>query len=259
MAKSNDLFSGGFSGRMGNVIGYMWRGKACVRSMPTHYRDARSEMQLQQRELFRQTIRFASRAQRVLRLGLMMPSLDAHVTEYNYFLRINKRCFSLVDGNLQVDCENLVLSEGPVAPVAFYAPRLLDEVTISIDFEKNPLHRRVSSDDNVYLAAYCPEMGGFDLSAPVARRHNQLVMNLHREWAGKEVHLWGFVRDSKGRTSMSQYIGCGILSIDEWPEPETDESIIDEYLDDMPATYPADVAEATARGAGNSFSRHNYP
>ena len=232
MAKSNDLFSGGFSGRMGNVIGYMWRGKACVRSMPTHYRDARSEMQLQQRELFRQTIRFASRAQRVLRLGLMMPSLDAHVTEYNYFMRINKRCFSLVDGNLQVDCENLVLSEGPVAPVAFYAPRLLDEVTISIDFEKNPLHRRVSSDDNVYLAAYCPEMGGFDLSAPVARRHNQLVMSLH---------------------------GCGILSIDEWPEPETDESIIDEDLDDMPATYPADVAEATARGAGNSFSRHNYP
>ena len=93
MAKSNDLFSGGFSGRMGNVIGYMWRGKACVRSMPTHYRDARSEMQLQQRELFRQTIRFASRAQRVLRLGLKMPSLDAHVTEYNYFMRINKRCF----------------------------------------------------------------------------------------------------------------------------------------------------------------------
>ena len=240
MAKSNDLFSGGFSGRMGNVIGYMWRGKACVRSMPTHYRDARSEMQLQQRELFRQTIRFASRAQRVLRLGLMMPSLDVHVTEYNYFMRINKRCFSLVDGNLQVDCENLVLSEGPVAPVAFYAPRLLDEVTISIDFEKNPLHRRVSS-------------------APVARRHNQLVMSLHREWAGKEVHLWGFVRDSKGRTSMSQYIGCGILSIDEWPEPETDESIIDEDFDDIPATYPADVAEATARGAGNSFSRHNYP
>ena len=242
MAKSNDLFSGGFSGRMGNVIGYMWR-----------------EMQLQQRELFRQTTRFASRAQRVLRLGLMMPSLDAHVTEYNYFMRINKRCFSLVDGNLQVDCENLVLSEGPVAPVAFYAPRMLDEVTISIDFEKNPLHRRVSSDDNVYLAAYCPDMGGFDLSAPVARRHNQLVMSLHREWAGKEVHLWGFVRDSKGRTSMSQYIGCGILSVDEWPKPETDESIVDEDFDDMPATNPVDVAEATARGAGNSFSRHNYP
>ena len=227
--------------------------------MPTHYSDAQTEHQLAQRALFKAMVGFARRAKVVLRQGLKTVSFNAHITEYNYFMRINKRCFSLVDGNLQVDCENLVLSEGPVAPVAFYAPRLLDEVTISIDFEKNPLHRRVSSDDNVYLAAYCPEMSGFDLSAPVARRHNQLVMSLHREWAGKEVHLWGFVRDSKGRTSMSQYIGCGILSVDEWPEPETDESIVDEDFDDMPATYPADVAEVTARGAGNNFSRHNYP
>ena len=244
---------------MGNLVGYQWRGQYCVRTMPSHYRDAQSEAQLAQRALFRQTIAFASKAKRILQLGLRQSSINNHVTECNFFMRINKRCFSLSDNQLSVDYENLQLSEGPVAPVAFYEPRLLDDTTISVDFEKNPLHRRVSSDDNVYLAAYCPEMGGFDLSAPVARRHNQLVMSLHREWAGKEVHLWGFVRDSKGRTSMSQYIGCGILSVDEWPEPETDESIVDEDFDDMPATYPTDVAEATARGAGNSFSRHNYP
>ena len=259
MATAINLFSGGFSGRIGNVIGYMWRGKACVRSMPTRYRDARSERQLQQRELFRQTIRFASHAQRVLRLGLRTPSIDAQVTEYNYFMRINKGCFSLVDGRLQVDCENLVLSEGPVAPVAFAAPRLLDDVTISIDFEKNPLHRNAGPNDCVFLAAYSPEMGGFDLSTPVARRHNHLVMSLNRAWAGKEVHLWGFVRDSKGRTSMSQYIGCGILSVDEWPEPDADESIADEDFGEVQTSYSADTAQVAVRGKNNIFSRHNFP
>ena len=36
-------------------------------------------------------------------------------------------------------------------------------------------------------------------------------MTLRDDWAGREVHLWGFVVDSKGRASLSQYIGSGIL------------------------------------------------
>ena len=31
-------------------------------------------------------------------------------------------------------------------------------------------------------------------------------MSLRNDWIGRQVHLWGFVVDSKGRASMSQYI-----------------------------------------------------
>ena len=115
-------------------------------------------------------------------------------------------------GEQSDDYENLLLADGPVAPVAFDMPRLVDEVTLSVDFEKNPLHRVVHPDDFVYLAAYCPELGDFDLSEPAYRRSNRLTMSMNDYWVGREVHLWGFVADSKGRASRSQYLGCVVLS-----------------------------------------------
>ena len=218
MATTKGLFPEGFSGRVGNLVYYQWRGKCCVRSMPTHYSDAQTEHQLAQRALF------------------------------NYFMRINKGCFAIVDGGLEVDYENLIMADGPVAPVAFGAPRLLDDTTISIDFEKNPLHRVVSPDDCVYLAAYCPELGDFDLSAGALRRSNQLTMSLNPYWAGREVHLWGFVVDSKGRASMSQYLGCGTLSVDEAEEEA--QTPIDEEL----ASTEGDTISTADRREGRSNS-----
>ncbi len=248
MATTNGLFPEGFSGRFGNMVCYQWRGRCCVRSMPTHYSDAQTERQLAQRALFKATIGFTRHARIVLRRGLRTASVNAHLTEYNYFMRINKECFAIEDGSLAVDYENLVLAEGPVAPVAFAAPRLLDDTTLSIDFEKNPLHRVAGPDDCVYVAAYCPELGDFDLSAGALRRSNQLTMSFNPYWAGREVHLWGFVVDSKGRASMSQYIGSGVLSVDEAEEePQT-------AVDEEPAATDGSAIPAGGRREGRSSS-----
>ncbi len=254
MGKTNNIFAGGFIGRMGNLVGYQWRGQYCVRTMPSHYHDAQSEAQLAQRALFRQTIAFASKAKRILQLGLRQSSINNHVTECNYFMRINKNCFSLSDNQLTVDYENLQLSEGPVAPVAFHEPRLLDDTTICVDFEKNPLHRVAGQDDGVYLVAYCPELGDFDFSAPACRRHNSVTLSLNPYWAGREVHLWGFVRDSKGRASICQYIGCGILSLD-----DTEEAVDEVVAEKQSAASPASEAAAPATHAGADAQQRRVP
>ena len=244
MGKTNHGFLDGFSGRLGNVVGYQWRGRMCVRSMPSRYRDAQTPEQLQQRTLFKEIVRFAARARKVLKLGLRNASLNVQMTESNYFMRINKGCFALQAGaqasslqddalagetpacqsSLSVDYENLMLADGPVAPVAFGVPQMIDETTLSIGFEKNPLHRTVHPDDLVYLVAYCHELGDFDLSAPVYRRSNRLTMSLNEYWAGRELHLWGFVVDRNGRASQSQYVGNGS------GEPDNDVDLLEDPL-----------------------------
>ena len=247
MGKTDFGFMAGFSGRLGNLIGYRWRGRMCVRTMPSHYRDARTPEQLQQRALFKAVVRFAAKARQVLKKGMNAVSLDAQMTESNYFMRVNKRCFALAAGTqdeLQVDYENLLLADGPVAPVAFYEPQMVDETTLSVDFEKNPLHRAVKWEDLVYLVAYCPELGDFDISAPVYRRSNRLTMSLNPYWAGREVHLWGFVVDGKGRASQSQYLGGGILDASQW---ETADMQPDEQLD-LQAGMPTAELPSTVRG-----------
>ena len=226
----------GFSGRVGNVIGYSWRGRMCVRSMPSHYNDARTPEQLQQRALFKYVVGFAAKARRILKLGLHTVSLDAQMTESNYFMRINKRCFSVASAaqpDTQVDYENLIFADGPVAPVAFDAPQMLDETTLQIDFEKNPLHRVARSEDLVYVVAYCPDLGDFDLSDPVYRRRNKLEFSLNEFWSGHEIHLWGFVVDSAGRASQSQYIGHVVLGVtdnDHVTDMEDSESLTQQRL-----------------------------
>jgi hypothetical protein len=102
----------------------------------------------------------------------------------------------------------------------------------------------VKWEDLVYLVAYCPELGDFDISAPVYRRSNRLTMSLNPYWAGREVHLWGFVVDGKGRASQSQYLGGGILDASQW---ETADMQPDEQLD-LQAGMPTAELPSTVRG-----------
>ncbi|MBO7490443.1 MAG: hypothetical protein J6T88_09210 [Bacteroidales bacterium] len=213
MGKINNNLVGGFSGQTGNMIGYMWRGKWYVRSKPKQYRDACTEQQVAQRSLFRNMVAFAGKAKYVLRLGLHQASLDNHITECNYFIRINKGCFSMEEGEFVVDYIDLVLSEGPVAPVAFKAVQVIDETTVRIGFDKNPEHRAVKPGDSVYLAGYSPEHDMFMLSAPFSRSSESVEMKFPSEWAGSQLHLWGFVCDGLGNASPDEYIGCGVLAL----------------------------------------------
>ena len=247
MARVKGLNSIGYSGRIGNTIGYEWRGRMCVRSMPSHYNDAKTERQLEVRSLFRQTVAFAGQAKQALRIGLRTSSLRAQMTECNYFMRMNRDCFALEDGELAVDYENLQFSEGPVAPVAFGAPAMLDERTIEVSFEKNPLGRVAHSEDLVYLVAYCPEYGHFEVSSGAYRYQKKARIVINEAWVGKEIHLWGFVRDSKDRASMSQYIYNGERKTENREQRNDNEYLVENNAD---STDPSPLGRGWPNGPG---------
>ena len=61
-------------------------------------------------------------------------------------------------------------------------------------------------------------------------------MSLKEFYAGREVHLWGFVCDRAGRASMSQYIGSGVLSMEQaedWEDEDIERDVV--MLDDASA------------------------
>ncbi|MBP5189399.1 MAG: hypothetical protein J6031_00605 [Bacteroidales bacterium] len=241
MRNSGNYFFDEFGGRIGNVVVYRWRGKMCMRSIPGQYNDAKTPRQLAQRALFKAVVHFASRAGDVLRIGLQTASINAQMTESNYFMRLNKGRFSIVEGSvenvdakqdvLSVDYENLILSDGPVAPVAFAAPRMVEETTIGVDFEPNPLHRTVHRDDKVYLVAYIPEKEAFIISQPFYRGQKYAEIELPFYLAGKEMHLWGFVVDRAGRASLSQYLGNGIIDPSQWSDSSSAENTVPEWVE----------------------------
>ena len=209
MAKLEQGILGPFRGKVGSVVGYTWRGIHVVRAYRREIKYPNTERQQAERDWFVGMVRFASRAQGALKLGLREAAMQAQMTEGNFFVKSNKQCFALRDGAVAVDYAGLRLAQGPAAGVLFGVPRFEEGEVVSVDYEKNGQSTRASSEDRVYLFAYAPELGEGQLSAPALRRSKVVRMRLPQHWADMEVHLYGFVVDRDGRASRSAYIGSG--------------------------------------------------
>ena len=202
MAKLDMGILGGFSGRVGTVVGYRRRGAWFVRAYQPHIKDRKSAAQLEQRSRFKAMIQFASPATPVLRVGLRKVAADWQITEGNAFLKLNHRNFlnNLNNQNIQIDYPSLQFSQGTLA-----VPKGLQ---YAVD-ERGALSVRWAADggglaDDIHIYIYSPAAGrGLTAVAERGRRGVQLL--LPEEFAGGELHLWAFAASSQGNVSATVY------------------------------------------------------
>ena len=209
MAKQWGSYLGGFSGKLGPAVGYMWNGIWVMRSRPSMVRNPRTERQVEQRMLFKQEVQLAAKMRRGVNQGLTVLARRAHMTAYNLFVSLNQRCFGSADGQLTVDWQGLTLCEGPVAPVLFGAPVVDEGNVLTVEFDRNGAARRARAFDRVYLYVYCPEQGEGLLTAPVERVDRRVRVALPDWFAGKALEIYGFVQNEKGEGSPTVYIPFG--------------------------------------------------
>ena len=93
MAKLEQGILGPFRGKVGTVVGYTWRGMACVRAYRKEINYPNTEHQQAEREWFVSMVRFAARARQALLLGLRERAARDQMTEGNAFVKMNKHCF----------------------------------------------------------------------------------------------------------------------------------------------------------------------
>lgn len=209
MARINQNLNGAFSGKVGPMVGYIWKNRACIRTYRKSINYPNTEEQRQERDWFVGMVRFASRAKSALQLGFNQQANDAGMTEGNYFISRNKAHFRRTAKGVEVDYDMLTLAEGPAADVLFHTPEFGEGETVSIGYEKNMLFSRSAGEDKVYVFAYAPELAEGFLSAPSSRRAKHIDIQLPETWCGAVVHLYGYVVDRDGRASNSTYIGVG--------------------------------------------------
>ena len=212
MARIEQGFLGGFSGKLGPAVGYLWNGKWCLRSRPGQVHNPRTEAQQAHRAAFREEVRLAARLRWVLLQSLTEPARAAGMTAYNLFVSLNQHAFSEMDGELRVDYPSLVLSTGPVAPVQAERVTVAGGTQLEVDFERNPLHLASNYYDSVHLYVYSPALGQGYLAAPVYRRQKKISVLLPDQFAGSEVHLYLYVSDQQGRCSETAYGGSLTLA-----------------------------------------------
>lgn len=239
MARIDEGILGGFSGRVGMVVGYRWRGRWCMRAH-VEGRNPRTARQQAHRRQFGQQVRLAGHFNWLLRETMQEESLQRHMTPCNLFVHSNQHAFGEADGGLSVQWEQLVLATGPVAPVAFTQIEITDRTTLTLSFERNPLRLRANGYDRVSVFVYSPVLEQGFWSAPVYRRAGRLAVALPDLFAGEEVQLWGLVQDREGRWADSLYIGHG---------PVDPQALTPTAAAEAPATAPATAQPRAATPA----------
>ena len=206
MAKQQNGYLGGFTGRLGTAVGYQWNGKWCLRRMPAQMTNPQTVKQMEHRQAFKEQVQLAASMRQVIVAGLTAEARQLGMTSYNLFVHLNQQAFSMVEGGMQTDWSLLTVSVGPLAPVAFERATIDENNVLSVSFEANPLRVRADGYDMVRVYVYCPALGRGYLTAPVYRRARQIEALLPDEFAGQELQLYGFVQNDQGVCSYSAYI-----------------------------------------------------
>lgn len=202
MAKQTSGYLGGFSGRLGPAVGYMWNGKWCVRSHQAMVRNPRTEAQVAHRAMFKQEVQLAARMRWAVTTTMTQLARENGMTSYNLFVSVNQPAFSLEEGVMQVDYSRLLLSLGDVPTVGTATAAWTAGNVLEVRFERG-MGRGF---DHVQAYVYVPELGEGYLSAPVYRRDRRIAMALPDRFAGLEAHIYLMAQDAGGRWSESVYV-----------------------------------------------------
>ncbi len=93
MAKLEQGILGPFRGKVGTVVGYLWRGRHVVRAYRREVNYPNTDRQQAERAWFVEMVRFAATARQALLLGLRERASTWQMTEGNAFVKMNKDCF----------------------------------------------------------------------------------------------------------------------------------------------------------------------
>ena len=154
---------------------------------------------------FREMVQLAGRFRVAINTGLRQLAYGHGMTECNMFVHRNHRLLT----SEGLDYSQLEVSHGPVAPVGFGAAQVDGQMVLRVDFEKNPLRQRADADDSVVLFIYCVDHRFGIRTQAVPRRCGHIEVALPTQWAGAELHIYGFVVDRQGRTSNTLYVKQG--------------------------------------------------
>lgn len=190
MGKINKGILGGFSGRVGNVIGGSWKGIDYMRSEATSIADPKTAKQLEQRSKFRVAVEFAKQVVPLINIGLKQYATKR--SEFNYM--VSKICKDWWDdANNNINYPLVQLSAGELSPV------VIDSITFSsgncvIDFSSP---HGGSDDDLVICSVYNTSDNLwhlFPLSLYVPRSNGRVVFP-SSVW-GKPNYVYAFCYDA---------------------------------------------------------------
>lgn len=198
---------GGFSGKVGKVVGASWRDIDYIRSLPARVNDPKTKKQLKQRSRLSVAMNFLGTITPFLRIGFQSQA-TGRMTAFNAAMSYNMK-FAVKEGDQGVglDYPNVLVSQGLLSNASNVHAEV-GESELRVHWEANA-EGKSHADDMAMLVAHNPARGVsvYDLNAG-KRANKKAGLPLPPGWKGNDIETYLAFKAADGTVvSDSLYIG----------------------------------------------------
>jgi len=198
---------GGFSGKVGTVVGGSWKGIAYMRSLPSNVKNPRTQPQLNQRSKFALSLFFLKPMAGLLRIGWKLYAQRR--SPFN--AAMSYTIANAITGaypDYSIDPSKILISRGSLLPPA-NATAIPASGAITFEWDDNSDSNSAKPTDKALLAVVNPERfeAVFD-TAGAMRSETTRSINLPGDWSGETVEAYmGFISKDGKEVANSVYLG----------------------------------------------------
>lgn len=192
MSKFKNGILGGFSGKVGNVVGATWKGLNVMKVIPASVSNPRTPGQMAVRSRFAMMGHFLSTQRRLVGIGFRAYAETS--TGFNAAMKYNLA--HAIEGEYPeqaIDFSKIKLSMGQLPVPSGIQAAVTSELSFTLTWTDNSNMQLADSTDLLMVGVYDAENGlGYTLSGINKRSDANGVVTLPDNWAGRTIELFVF-------------------------------------------------------------------
>lgn len=208
MGKISQGVSGGFSGKVGNVVGGTWKGIDYMRIKPANVTNPRTEGQVDQRSKFSTVLRFLQPMTDFLRVGFKLYANK--MTQFNAAMSYNlNNAITGAYPNFMVDYASALVTRGNLSGAANGAASSPSAGDVQITWDDNSGSGSAQATDKalIVLLNTTRQEAVFTTAGP-ARSAGTETISVPSEYTGEDVEVFlGFISEDGSKVANSSYLG----------------------------------------------------
>jgi hypothetical protein len=207
MGKIRKGILGGFSGKVGTVVGASWKGIAYMRSLPQKVKNPRTELQRKQRSKFSITVELLKPMTAFLRTGwkLYAHRQSAFNAATSYTL---ENAITGAYPDFEIDASKVLVSRGALTPALNGAANSAGG-NLTITWVDNSGSGAAKETDKALIAVSNLSKGAAVTDAAgKERKDGTQTVELPADWIGDSVDVFlGFISEDGKEVANSVYLG----------------------------------------------------
>lgn len=199
---------GGFSGKVGTVVGAYWRGKNIMRSLPRRSTKPATPGQELQRTIFSVVAKFLNPLKFLLASYFGEPQGDKSrfnlATSYHMTEAVDE-----VNDVITMDLPMVLISKGTLQGMKNPVFIAMPDSAFRVSWSDNSGQGLAHADDQLTVVLYSPNLELFEVYVGVAQRQEkERDLTAPSFFSGQDVHAWATFITADGETAATSiYLG----------------------------------------------------